>query len=316
MLKFQSQTLTEQAEALLAEGRALTALARKKQGSYAPALDCLTRSIRIFETLNLTSRLAIAQDALAFAYWHKGENDNARIILEAGLAILNQDHINERVLLTNTLVQIQLAAQQPESACQLSQEIALLAEQADDPCIKARFHNNFAMALEHLGEFDRAFTEYTAASIYFEEGKHHRHQAYVWNNLGSISIKTGELGQAHNYLDSAESFFKSTQDLSALGQVTETRAQAFLAQGNHALALQSINQSLSYLTGEEKGLQAESYRTKGRILARMGRLKESAESYQQAIDLLRETDSDPSQVLSEACDELLHGSLCLKGTIK
>ena len=221
------------------------------------------------------------------------------------VALAEVESVRDKLVLSNTLAMVLTFAGRALESYALCLEIHPFIEAHKDDYLRGQFYSAYAHTLAELRQLDDAAIAYAGASHYFELIGHERHIAATQNNWADLLVRMNKPAEAHEHLDSAFRFYQSIQDYSALGQVSETRARAFLAQGNTISALHSINQSIDFLSGDEKGLQAESYRTKGRILARLRQLKESAHAYNRAIDLTNETDSDASAIYEEALRELL-----------
>jgi len=280
--------INEQVELLTVCGRVLTAKARAEQiaGLYDEAEAILKRAIRIAESADLP--LWDAQDALANCYRRRGDYQKARAVLRVARALIGTDQTNEYVFLTTALCSVEYLDGKPKVACAIADEVAPLVECLDSALIRARFYDIYASALDALGRHDDALIKYSGAGAFFELAGNRRHAIGIENNIAIILIKVGRAGEAHEHINRALNFYHSVADRSALGQTLETRARAYIADNRFDEALAAINESIYYLeSGDEKGVLAESYRTKGDILARLDRTADATESYLKASVLAK-----------------------------
>src|SRR2546423_354328 len=91
---------------------------------------------------------------------------------------------------------------------------------------RGKFHSTRAMILRRLFESEkkeeyseRAFLEYTAAVICFEECGHQRHLARTENNLGFMLYKLNRFDEATIHLERARRVFYELKDTSLVAQV-------------------------------------------------------------------------------------------------
>jgi tetratricopeptide (TPR) repeat protein len=228
--------------------------------------------------------LALAQDALAHHLWRRGELREARRVLNAGIALLAVEFIRERLMLSNTLILIELASGRFERVCELAPRAIADAELLDDKYLRGQAHGHFGNALAQIGETDRAFYHLAAAHFYF--GGDPKQQAATDNNTAYLLIQSGRPEDALFYLDRARIHYEEAENFSALGQVCETRARAFVAMKQFRAAKDVINESLDLIPTHERLNRAESVRTKGLICSELGETEEAGRCYLEAIELL------------------------------
>jgi tetratricopeptide (TPR) repeat protein len=146
---------------------------------------------------------------------------------------------------------------------------------------------NELWASERRGKnLDRALVEYAAASYHFELADHRRYRASVENNLGLLYFEINYFKEAHDHLDRARRIFTRLKDKSAVAQVDETRARAFLQEGRNSDAEKAALSSVRTL--EQSDLQAplaESLTTYGKALARLENYGMALSAFRRAIEL-------------------------------
>jgi tetratricopeptide (TPR) repeat protein len=266
------------AEVLLRVGVLTGWLGSKHQipGAQETAKDLISESISTFESFNYM-KVAEAQTEIAYCYWRSGDYDEARLILNEVLAKLktDNDELKAKALLRLTIVE--------HSSGRLAKERQILIDNAElfekisNNTLKGSYHNNLGTLWENMGKdknredyTDRAFVEYAAASYYFEQAGHKIYLANVENNLGFLYFKANKFKEAHEHLDRARRVVWSLEDKSTLGQVEETRARVFLAEGKYLEAEKTARASVTLL--EQVGQQdllAEALITHGTALARL-----------------------------------------------
>ena len=261
------------------------------------APEVLAAIIHSAETANDWTRLAEAWDALAHYHWRRGEYKTARTVLNGGLKMLRRfaaEYRRERVMLTNTLLMVELFAKNYDLVIDQSPAAIADCEQLQDgDYFRAQAHRNYADALKHTSDVsrdrvDRAIEQFTAASYYFQQAGHLRHFAANDNNLAELYTMIGEFALAHQFLDRAEKTLKDLGDNSAIGQTCETRARLLLANNELDGALDVILLSVELIPPTERKVLAESYKTKGDIHARRGEHSHARAAYLEAHRLLME----------------------------
>src|SRR4029434_7116803 len=80
------------------------------QGAQERAKDLLSESMRIFERLGDTGRVADARTELAYCYWREGAFDEARVILTEVLRQLGSEDHERRAVVTLRLAIVESSA--------------------------------------------------------------------------------------------------------------------------------------------------------------------------------------------------------------
>lgn len=254
---------------LLEEARVEMKRARAAKESYDLAEFMCRTALRDAENRNLP--LAPAQFTLANIKHWQGDYRQAVTILEIALKESAPDALH--VEMAGFLIGLLAASDRPDRACEVAREVSPLVEAVADDFHTGQFLRNYGDALNRLNEVDPAIERYTGAAIHFERAEDFRRCSDVRNNLACLLIRVGKLEEAHEQIKSALSFFHSDEEAhrSALGQVYETQATAYEAEGKLEDAFTSINRSLAYLLGgEEAALIKASRETHGRILDKLG----------------------------------------------
>jgi len=260
------------------------------EGAQELAKDLISESIRGFEELGFTEKVADAQVDLALCYWRAGAVDEARVTLTD---VLDRSEEQSEVRLRSlaNLALLERVAGRYQEALNIQSQAAPLFEQSSNHALKGNFHNVSAQILKELGlakqreeYIDRALMEYTAASYHFEQAGHARYQGRIENNLGSLFASIGKYHEAYEHLDRAREVFVSLKDRGMVAHVDETCARTLIAEGRHAEALKRVRSSVSvFEAGDESSALAEALTTHATALARLEQSDDALESFHRAM---------------------------------
>lgn len=205
---------------------------RQIEDAQEKAKNLITESIRLFEELQDSEKVAEALIDLGYCYWREGAFDEARATLQSALSRLAESDIYRRAVALLRSAMVERSSTRFGDALRIHQENAPLVEASDSHALKGKYHNEIATVLKNLGAaerredyIDRALVEYAAASFHFEQAGHVRYRACVENNLGMLFLTAGKFAEAHEHLDSARALLVSLQDKTHTAQVDETRAR-------------------------------------------------------------------------------------------
>ncbi|MBV9925645.1 MAG: tetratricopeptide repeat protein [Acidobacteria bacterium] len=282
------------AEVLLRVGVLTGWLGSTKQieGAQETAKNLITESIRRFEALQDTLKVAEAQTELGYCYWRQGGFDEARVVLQEALGRLPADSEGRAITLLRLAI-IEGSLKRYNDALRIDLEAAPLFQKSANNAHRGKFHNQFGFVLKNLGAMekrqdyiDRALIEFAAASFYFEQAGHTRYQACVENNLGMLFGTARKFAEAHEHLDRAQALFTSMKDQVHTAQVDDTRAKVLLAEGRTAEAERLVRSAVQILErGGEQSLLAEALTTHGIALARAGKHKIARLTLQRAVEV-------------------------------
>lgn len=291
-----------QAELLLRTGTLSGWIGRVRQidGAQEAAKDLLTDCSGMFERLGQPEKTAEAQIELAICYWREGGYDEARVTLLEVLSRIDDGEQRLRGLLNLALVE--RSSTRYREALRIHTEAAPLFGRSDNHALRGKFHNEFATVLKNLGlaerredYIDRALVEYSASSFHLEQAGHKRFQAVVENNLGNLFIRLNKFDEAHDHLRRARALFVGLKDKGYLAQVDDTRARAFLGQGENDQAEKAARTSVRSLEdGDQLSLLAESLTTHGVALARLNSYKPAFETLRRAGEIAQRA-GDPER---------------------
>jgi tetratricopeptide (TPR) repeat protein len=265
--------------------------ARQISGAQEIAKDLISESAGAFEKLELIERVAEARIDLAICYWREGSFDEARITLDDALLRLGDLDSEQRLRAFLNKAIVEKVSNRYREALRLHREAAPLFEASRNYALKGKFHNSYAMVLQYLGMsehredyLDRALIEFSAASFHFEQSSHKRFQGRVENNLGFLFMGLGRFTEAHNHLDRARSIFASFKDKGSVAGVDDSRARAFIAQGQFSQAEKLARGSVRALEeGDELSMLAEALTTHGTALARLGNFSKARATFEKAM---------------------------------
>jgi tetratricopeptide (TPR) repeat protein len=259
------------------------------------AKDMIDRSLRIYERLNLSERVAEAKSELAYCYWRQGEYDNARALLREAIADLRNPELKAEAVLRGAVVE-KCAGHAAEALAALN-ESAPLFESGSSLALRGRFHLERATFLKYLAEAssdeglaDRALIEYAAASYHFREAGHERNLALVENQIGFLLFEKGMFAEAHDHLSQASETFVALGDRFRAAQVEETRAQVFLGERKYVDAERAASDAVRVLEkGDTHSLLLEALTTLGRAQSRGGYYGAGRLTLYRAVEVARAT---------------------------
>ncbi len=292
-----------QAELLLRTGALSGWIGRVRQleGAQEAAKDLLTDSSGMFERLGQPEKSAEAQIELAICYWREGGYDEARVTLLEVLSRIDEGS-EQRLRAFLNLALVERSSTRHREALRIHTEAAPLFGRSDNHALRGKFHNEFATVLKNLGladrredYIDRALVEYSASSFHLEQAGHKRFQAVVENNLGNLFIRLNKFDEAHDHLRRARTLFAGLKDKGYLAQVDDTRARAFLGQGQNDQAEKVARASVRALEeGDQLSLLAESLITHAVTLARLNSYKPAFETMKRASEIAQRA-GDPER---------------------
>jgi tetratricopeptide (TPR) repeat protein len=254
------------------------------------AKDLLTEALRIFQTLDLKTKVSETQYELGMCYFRKGAYDEARVVLEEAIKGLKDEELQAKILIRQTIIEI-WTGKYLEAWAMLDKARSVF-ENAND-ALKGRWHGQMALVLRRLATtehrtdyFDSAIIEYTAAIYHYEEAKHERYCATNLNNLAFLLYKLSRYEEAHEHLDRARMFLERLKDVGLLAQVEETRARVLLAEERHVEARRVIIEVVdTFEKGGEQALLANALTIKAIIEARLMDFDHSLHTFQRAINI-------------------------------
>jgi len=263
---------------------------------HAEAL--LNGSIALFEQVMAKKRAAEGRIELGLCYQREGLFDLARTALLAALGELSEKDLELRSLGLIRLASLERKAGWLQDAQSRLTEAADIVESAG-PWATGRYLLELASTLRDLAPvenrteyFDQALEHFTEALYEFEAVGHHRLAAIVENNFGYLLLTQDQLDEARPHLIRSRRLFEGFGDKVRCAQVDETMAQLHLAAGEIELAEQVIVRSVETLDqGGEDPILAESLRTQGVVLSKLGRYREAQRILERA------------QQVSEHCDD-------------
>jgi len=273
-------------------GNLASTLQLRNGQKHAQAL--LNGSIALFEQLNAKRCSVEGRIELALCYKREGLFDLARDTLLTALNYLPPDDFELKSVALIRLASLEREAAHYDVALQTLNKVAEMIG-CVGPWATGRYHLELASTLRELATneqgkhyFEQAIQDFAEAIYQSEAMGNHRLAAIVENNRGYLLLSQKRLDEAEEHLIRARSLFERLGDRVRCAQVDETMAQLHLAAQEFDLAEQMITRSIETLKmGEQDSLLAESLRTQGIVLCKLGR-------YSEAQRIL-----DRAQVLSE-----------------
>ena len=253
------------------------------------AQDLLTEALRIFQSLDLKTKVSEAQYELGMCYFRKGAYDEARIVLDKAREGLDDAELKAKILIRKTIVEIWVGCY--HEAWDMLKEAQPIFESCGD-AVKGRWHGQTALVLRKLATaegradyVDRAIIEFTAAIYHFEEARHERYCAMARNNIAMLLYQVGRYDEAHEHLERAHAFLEKLKDIGLLAQVEETRARVLVAEGRYVEARRVIIEVIdTFEKSGEQALLADALTIKATIEARLKDYDRSLDTFRLAVN--------------------------------
>jgi tetratricopeptide (TPR) repeat protein len=269
------------------------------------ARDLITESIRHFEALGETRKVAEARTELAWCYWRSGDNDSARILCNEALKRLTIGGNvtiggNARANALIVLSFVEWAESRYGEALKVLTDNTELFERITNHTFKGTYHNQIGIIPEEIGAaskkrkdyFHRAILEYRAADEEFKLAKNVVYRAHVKNNIANVLRDLHQFKEAHEHLEQARRLFMRVRDKVRVAQVDDTRAQVFIAERKYPQAeLIARTAARSFERAGRQCFLAETLVNQGIALARMHEPTRAQFVFQQAIEIAHQAGS-------------------------
>jgi len=261
----------------LLAGRYASARLLVRGQKHAEAL--LNGAIGFFQQLGLQPRVAEARSELGRCYDREGMFDLARANFLTALEELSPEYPE---LISRTYLRLAFAEMK---AGHLDEAVKRLDQASDivtssESSMADFYHIEMATTLGQLAIGDRSVKYFEQSCQHYQRALsnsqavgHHRRKAILENNHGHLMLAFGKLQEAELALMRARELFTHFAD--PCPQLDETLARFHLEANHIQLAEETIVRSVLNLerAGEDAVL-AESLRTQGQILCRLGRYPE------------------------------------------
>jgi tetratricopeptide (TPR) repeat protein len=282
------------AEVLLCTGVLLCWMDSKGQVTKAQesARDCISESIRIYESVGDQQKVASAHAELAYCYWCDGALDEARIMFQKALQKLTtQGNTRARALLG--LAVVEWSDSRLNEARRILTENAFLFNKITNHAIKGAFHSQMANVLLDLATaekrndyFQLAVDEYEKADDQFKRAHNVIFRADVKNNVGFLLYKLSRFKEAHGYLEQARRLRTLVRDKIGIAQIDDTLAQVLIAEKRFKEAETVAKRAVRVLDKSgHQCLLADALITHGIALARLKQTERAQFTFQRAIEV-------------------------------
>jgi tetratricopeptide (TPR) repeat protein len=259
------------------------------------AKDLLTESIRLYESLGDSRKVAEARSELAVCYWRAGALDEARVMVTEALEKLTAPGNTRASALINLSV-FEWSASRYEKALEILTDNAPLFEKITNNTTKGTYHNQLAMVLRKLAtpeltgaKLKRIIDEYKLADYYFKRARNVLFRAMVKANIANVLRGLSRYREAQEYLDQARRLTAGVRDKVRAAQIDQTRAEVMIEQRRFKEAEKVLR--LAAVSFEKAGRQCllvDALETRGSALARLGKTEEAQYSFQRAIEIARQ----------------------------
>lgn len=256
------------------------------------ARDLLTESIRLYESLGDSRKVAEVRSELALCYWRAGALDEARVMVNEALEKLTAPGNTRANALINLSV-IEWSASRYKKALKILTDNAPLFEKITSQTTKGTYHNQRAMILRKLvtpenrvDQLHKVISEYEEAEAYFKLARNTVNRAHIKNNIGNVLRDLHRYTEAHEYLEQARRLTVIVKDKVRTAQVDETRAQVFIAQHRYAEAESAAgNAARSFAKAGRQCFLTDALITQGIALARLNQTERAQFTFQRAIEV-------------------------------
>jgi tetratricopeptide (TPR) repeat protein len=296
--------------------------------SQETAKNLIGKAITIFQSLGDSLKVAESRAEIAYCYFREGGLDEARIMLTEALQKLTP-HGNTKAKALLKLVVVEWSASRYNVAHDILTNNASLFTRITNHITRGCYHNELAVVLRHLAEWEplnrekhlqQAIEEFKAAGNHFRLGKNKVFGACVKNNLALILLNLGRFKDAHKNLEEARRLSVSTRNKVQTAVIDESRAQVFIAERKFKAAEGVARHAVRVLDKSgHQGNLAEALITHGVALARLGKSEQALVTLERAfataqqagalnkagiaaLTILEELKDAPTQALSFAFD--------------
>jgi tetratricopeptide (TPR) repeat protein len=267
--------------------------ARQIPGAQEIAKDLISESSGVFGQLGLVEKVAETQVDLGICYWREGALDEARITFDAALHTIGDIQSQQRLRALLNKAIVEEVSSRSKEALRILSEAEPLFLLSTNHALRGKFHLEYATELKNLGlaerredYIDRSLMQYTAASVELEQAGHERFLALVENNLGFLFVHLGRFQEAHQHLDRAVAMAQRLNDKGYRSQFEDTRARAFLGQGQLDQAEKMASSAVKgFREGDEQSNLSAALTTHATVLARKGRQREALTMFDEAVSV-------------------------------
>lgn len=263
------------------------------------ARDLINESIRLYEAVGDSRKVAEARTEIAYCYWRAGAHDEARIYFSEALKRLTIGG-NARANALIGLSVVEWSESHYRESLRILTDNAELFTRITSHTLRGTFHNQIGIILEEIGAaskkrldyFQRAIGEYYAADEDFKLARNLIYRAHVKNNIAHVLSDLHRYREAHQYLEQARRLFMRVGDKVRVAQVDDTRAQVFIAQGKYEQAeLIARTAARSFERAGRQCFLAETLINQGIALARLHETERAQFIFQQAIEIAHQAGS-------------------------
>lgn len=259
------------------------------------AKDLLTESIRLYESLGDSRKVAEARSELALCYWRAGALDEARVMINEALQKLTAPGNTRANALINLSV-IEWSFSRYKEALKILTDNAPLFEKITNITTKGTYHNQLAMVLRKLAipelkgaKLKRVINEYKAADHYFKRARNAVFRAMVQANIANLLRGLSRYREAQEYLDQARRLTAGVRDKVRVAQIDQTRGEVMIEQRRFKEAENVLLVAArSFEKAGRQCLLIDALEKRGSALARLGRMEEAQFSFQRAIEIAQQ----------------------------
>lgn len=248
--------------------------------------NLLTEALERFIALEIPEKLVECENYLALAYWRTGELVEAETWIKQSL--LRRLPSTHNVGLHSKIIKclILLANKNYEKIIVHLQNEEKNFLGCSDNGLKGDFYNNYAIALQELGQTSQALQYSELARFYHQKSGNQIYLATVENNLAQLYKLEKRFTQAHEAIDRALEINKKLEDRTREGFTLDTKAQIYFDEKKYEQALITVETALAIMQkSENMAYLVETLWTKTKILIYLNNLAAATKSLFEATRL-------------------------------
>jgi hypothetical protein len=276
---------TELAELFLRTGALIGFVGSLQQipNSQEQSKNLLTNAREIYHSLFNFEKTAECENYLALAYWRMSAYSDAESWAYNSFSY----NISEKSFtrLHTYIIQslIQLSQKKYEDVIKTLKPLEMNFLENDDALLIGWFLMNLGLAFKNTEQNNKAIVYLLKARIALQESQNLTFLGAVENNLAQIYRIQKDFVKAHNFIDSVLS---TVNDRRCKAVFLDTKALIYFDEEKYAEALETIEQSVRLLHGEDYNFLIDVNTTKIKILLALDKFNEAFWIYGQTFQLL------------------------------
>ncbi len=273
------------AELLLRTGALIGFVGSLRQISNAQeqSKNLLTQARESFLLSFNFEKAAECENYLALAYWRMSSYSEAESWIDNSFSYKISETSYTRLYSYIIQSLIQLSQKKYEDVTETLNPLEISFVENGDSFLLGGFFSNLGLAFKNTGQNNKAIVYLLKARIALQESQNLTYLATVENNLAQIYRVKKDFEKAHNFIDSVLS---TANDRRCKAIFLDTKALIYFDEKKYSEALETVENSVKLLHGEDYNFLTDVSRTKIKILLALGNFGEAFWVYGQLFKLL------------------------------